>query len=467
MNLNKGLVGYWTMDSIDGGKVRDSSANDNHGEMLDTPKVVDGLIGSQALEFDEEDSRVEAGSDIDFSQGFTFSHWIRLEKRLEEMDATNKITFANASESGTRDYNGFKNRHDDIRIATGQEDPEQVFHSVSDSDYQLNVAHQYVGVWRPSGVLELWRDGKIVGSVDTGDWTPRNWDKNYIGGHQGDNGWFEGIVGESRVYNRALSEKEIKTLYQMRNPSLQVSNAPERSDLVLYLDAGNRRSYDPDQEEYRWYDLSGNGFEAHGTTGEGSLDDSEFPEWTLEAGGSFDFAGTYGLNVPGPLPDSDELTIEVWMKRKDLTDSNNYISDARNGGGTWHLTNYRNYSNDSPVRHINISWDLEADDPPEEDEDGNASTPESNWWDRWTHIVFMSDGSESRLYVDGERINDERLKNDDPFSTGLGEDFAIGNRYTGSQSLDGEIAVFRVYNRALPDKQVKINYRAEKNRFNK
>lgn len=461
MNLNKGLVGYWTMDRIDGGKVRDSSANDNHGEIVNSPKAVDGFLGGQALEFEGEDEYVEMpfkdpGQEISVRSIF----------KSDQSSGEGSIVFGTGTNNDGDSHKwGIFIQNGNVRLSIWTEEGSQqvVYEEPLDSDAWHTYTLTYDGV-----TAKAYRDGEEVASRDLNETIRDGVNYIMVGGHTPNDWYASGVIDDVRIYERALTGNEVQRLYQMRNPSVQVSNAPERSDLVLYLDAGNRRSYDPDQEEDRWYDLSGNGFEAHGTTGEGSLEDSEFPERTPENGGSFDFAGTYGLNVPGPLPDSDELTIEVWMKRKDLTDSSNYISDARNGNGTWHLTNYPDYSTeDDPVRHINIRWRLEADDPFEEDEDGNASTPESNWWDRWTHIVFMSDGSESRLYVDGGRINDERLKNDDPFSTGLGEDFAIGNRYTGSSPLDGKIGIFRVYNRALPDKQVKMNYRAEKNRFNK
>jgi len=63
--------------------------------------------------------------------------------------------------------------------------------------------------------------------------------------------YFDGLIDEVRIYNRALSDSEIKWNYQ--NP-----DDPITDGLVLWLDA---RTYDPSTGI--WYDLSGQ--DNHGT----------------------------------------------------------------------------------------------------------------------------------------------------------------------------------------------------------
>jgi len=93
---------------------------------------------------------------------------------------------------------------------------------------------------------------------------------------------------------------------------------------------------------------------------------------------------------------------------------------------------------------------------------GATSSPSSNLFNRWTHLVATSDGNISEIYIDGEKITDSRLQRDNPFPTGIGKDFAIANRYTGSSHLQGYMSVYRIYDDVLTPAQVKSNYESEK-----
>jgi hypothetical protein len=125
-----------------------------------------------------------------------------------------------------------------------------------------------------------------------------------------------------------------------------------------------------------------------------------------------------------------------------------YLSDGRNGSGSYHLTNYSD-------KNVNFSRDLTANDPETYQDD-------SNWWDRWLHLVATTDGNNSQLYIDGSQVTDSRLKESNPYPTGVGQDLTIGTRYNFQSSFNGYISVYRLYDAVLTPAQVSTNYNSEK-----
>ena len=216
-------------------------------------------------------------------------------------------------------------------------------------------------------------------------------------------------------------------------------------DNLLHLNARHERSVDEAND--RWHDISGNGHEAHGTAGGDTVDDSSFPEWEPHNGGRFIFTGSEAFNVPGPTSTSGQLTIESWFQRPSTT-ATMYLSDARNGTGTWHLTNYQD-------NNVNFDNDLRANDP-------ETYQFDSNWWDRWVHLVATVSGSSSRLYINGAEITGPRLKENNGFSTGVGENFKMGTRYNKQSTLQGYMSVYRLYDMELSPRQAEVNYESER-----
>jgi len=314
----------------------------------------------------------------------------------------------------------------------------------------------HAGFSYSNGTLTLYYDGQKVNesSVASEDMSSR---KMLFGAYEISNTVWNtnGNLDDVRVYNRALSEPEINALYQMRSSRVNSTDSPHRGNLLLHLNA--RRKDSVDQSNKEWYDISGNGHTAYGTSGNGDRNDSLFPDWEANNGGRFILNGFGGWNVAGPIETSGQVSLESWFYRSDLSSGVGYLSDARNGSGGWHLTNYRGYN-------INFQNRLRLNDPAGGDysNSGATSTPSSNLFDRWTHLVATSDGSISQIFIDGDKITDNRLQIDYSFPTGIGSDFAIANRYSGQNHLQGYMSVYRIYDTVLSPQQVKTNYESEK-----
>ena len=456
MNLQKGLVGHWTLDAAasSNGTAYDSSAYDNHGTINSGVTVDSSGIVGDSFSFDGSASAY-IGTGLFYNtttlSQVTVSAWYNSSSTADQIIAAS-------------------DRNEYWRLGVGSDAEDGVQWTVGSSDMVSSTSRSSLqdGSWHHiAGVFDanLTNDHKIYidGQLDSeasfhsGGIGSGNTSYTHIGigseassknGSTGPDDSMNGELDDVRVYHRGLSASEVSALYQMRSPRTYDSkNSTHRGNIILYLDAKNKTSYQ--QGETVWRDISGNRYDAYGdpdAQGSGTST-NQFPEWQPQNGGRFYFDGSHGLTITDTMSTSGQLTIEAWMKRSTSGESN-YLSDARNGTGNWHLTNYSS-------SNINLGNNLEADDP-------DTYQENSNWWGDWHHFVMTSDGSNSKLYVDANQITDSRLKSSNGFSTGLGQYFRIGNRYTSSGRLVGHLGAYRLYDAVLSDGQVAANYNAEK-----
>lgn len=442
-DLQKGLVGHWTMDDADtsGGVLYDSSAYDNHGTLRNT--VTTGSSGQLGESYSFEGGSEDGYIEIDNSNSLSSPKNLTVSARL----------YLNSSVSETG--NIFSKQNDEYRWRIDS-DRSMWFLVQGPSGQEVIKLADTVPIdeWFNHSVvvdfsipeLRFYLNGDLVNSeiINNTEFSSSNANV-YIGTYDGGSEFWNGEIDDIRVYNRVLSENEVRALYNMRSQRQHNTLGTNEEDLLLHLNARVDKSVD--ESNNRWYDISGNNHEAHGTSGDGTIDDGAFPEWEPTNGGRFNLDQNKGWNVPGPIETSGQVTLESWFYKDSLTDTE-YLSDGRNGSGNWHLTNYSNHN-------VNFGNNLQADDP-------ETHQNNSNWWNQWTHLVATSDGSTSQLFIDGQQITDGRLKSSDEFSTGIGEDFAIANRYTGSSHLRGYMSVYRIYDTILSPAQVKANYNSEK-----
>lgn len=467
-----------------------------------------------SVEYFGGSERIYSNSEIQVPQQFTLSQWYQgnsdeqIEENIYTLGWISRISFTQQGSGGNprsgiliRDENNDNSDSFHTGIETLDGKPHLLTCTVNTQD---NIVKVYI-----DGELELSETDGLGGDPEdyiySRDFIDGGWGSGY--------GTFTGKTDDSRLYDRILSDQEVKSIYngervvnglvcwwkknEGRNNIVddksgnnnygELSGGPEWANpvnivnyesehqpvnaytsldadgniigqggiygtlpyktegLVLCLDAGRRESY-PGYGK-TWYDISGNDHHAKGDPDvEGSgYDDDRFPVWEDENHGRFYFDGNRGLNIESDMGEYDNGTHEAWLYRTDLSNSTRYWADARNGTGSWWLTNY-----DS--QNINISRDLQANDPPTYQSD-------SNWWDRWIHIVVKGNSdNKSKLYINGEQIDDERLEVEDPVNFNLGENFRIGNRYTSSSRWEGYMALYNIYDHELTENEIQNNY---------
>jgi hypothetical protein len=216
VNLSN-LVLYLTFDEGSGSIVYDYSGNNNNGNLVNDPTWVDGKFG-KALSFDGVDDYVGIGDVLGFEGTAPFSvvlwvfdrgfngKWVRLVSK-EKIAAPRQgwLIFRSAS----------ANRYGLARWRDG------IGNSVV-IDYTPNRWNFIAFTYNGSHMIG-YLNGALISSspstlslISTG--TPLT-----IGKTSDGTDFFNGTIDEVRIYNRALSEEEIKFLYQEGLKKLQNS----------------------------------------------------------------------------------------------------------------------------------------------------------------------------------------------------------------------------------------------------
>lgn len=227
------------------------------------------------------------------------------------------------------------------------------------------------------------------------------------------------------------------------------------NSLIFYLDPTDRQCFKPGDTTAS--DLvSGilvTGASGTPDSGTHTPDPANFPAYGRRESyyrseqGIFDFADGKGMNVEDDLGDSGEMTIDLWFLRP--PGATDYLTDARNDGGRWYLTNYRS-------DNISFNGDMEYDFDGTYDPDNPAFT------DKWLHVVLTADPSPT-LYINGEAVNQYQKRNN--LNTRFGKNFRIGTRYTTSGQWIGFFGHIKLYNRALDAQEVKTNFEADRRKY--
>ena len=219
--------------------------------------------------------------------------------------------------------------------------------------------------------------------------------------------------------------------------------------LIFALDAGSSRCFTSGDttatDLVQGFNCSGaNGTPASGTH---TPNTANFPVYNATKGGVFDFAGGKGINVDGDLGSTSSSSISMWLyKAPGLTQ---YITDGRNDGGQWFLSNYTSF---------NINWHgtlrYNFEDP------YDASAPE--FIDKWVHMTVTSDSTGSKIYINGvyTAATGESSADED-----FGINYRIGTRYTTSGQWTGKMGSIYFYDKALSATEALQNYNAQKTRF--
>ena len=229
--LPQGLVGYWKLDedpAIHGTEIRDSSPYGNHGTLYTDDgtanKSVAGKI-NKAIQFDGVDDGVSVADSAELRPGtsdLSINVWIKPPNKDQSGMFFNK-------REPVSPYNFFI-----LGVGTVQDDSLPVdSKKISFWIYEDSSNHQYThtnddiidGNWhmvtfiRTGDIHKIYVNGAEKSTtnakkVGTG---PYNINNNYPVnfGHLNElDGWYyEGLIDDVRIYNRALTEAEIQALY--------------------------------------------------------------------------------------------------------------------------------------------------------------------------------------------------------------------------------------------------------------
>jgi hypothetical protein len=201
------LVGYWQLD----GDANDA-AGSNHGTLVGDPTWVNDPNRGWCLSFDGDGDYVDVGDDpsLTFTEAITVACWIKV----------------NAFD---RNWNAILTKGDDWVLARTRDDnrvaflclgptgggwPEVYSDDVNDGNW-----HHIAGVYDGSA-LYIYRDGLAISSKSLHGSINRNWSRVLIGENgQAPNRYWNGLIDEVRIYNRALTAGQISALAWVEPPA--------------------------------------------------------------------------------------------------------------------------------------------------------------------------------------------------------------------------------------------------------
>ncbi|MDH7599618.1 MAG: LamG domain-containing protein, partial [Sedimentisphaerales bacterium] len=199
-NTDPSLVGWWKLDDGAGTVAVDSSPGGHHGTLVNGPVWVQGYFGG-ALQFDGVDDYVDTGWNENIPN-WTICAWV-----------ISPAAPASGSPSGP----------------VHRENNYQINWNHSDANWQasigVNVGGWYNAPFRPveantwyfiagsydGDTLRAYRNGELI-SENTSPSGPPSPDGNTLkfGRHAANAQYFGGTVDDVRVYNRALTDDEIR-----------------------------------------------------------------------------------------------------------------------------------------------------------------------------------------------------------------------------------------------------------------
>ena len=220
------LLGWWTLDEGTGMTAVDWSGHGNHGVIIGDPQWVDAYYGP-ALDFAGDD-HVDTSNTTDLTT-WTIAAWVRSPAAPAATAATGPI-------HRERNYAIDWNHADETFRGTAVMAADGTWYAASFLPLEANTWHHLTATFDGTS-LNAYRNGTLITStpvaVEVPDPEPASLK---LGRHAAAANFFEGVIDDVRLYDKALSEEEI--LQVMRgNPLLAADPDPDPGATVDIRDA--------------------------------------------------------------------------------------------------------------------------------------------------------------------------------------------------------------------------------------
>lgn len=212
-DLQKGLVLHLTMNSedVDSGKVRDRSAYDNHGTINGPTTGLPGVF-EESFIFDGSDDYIDTTSSPN--------------RLLDQIPVTGSAWFY-AQSNGNADKNNIISSDDPGNYGNGfgYNTNGNITIEYHEGFWNTGVSaaknqwHLGTLVYNSGGTIEFYLNGELKASNTVSYAAMDGTDYLRIGYHNNRSGsfYFDGKIGDVRIYDRALFQPEIKQLYNQRS----------------------------------------------------------------------------------------------------------------------------------------------------------------------------------------------------------------------------------------------------------
>ncbi len=436
--MTNGLVGYWSFNEQDihGNTAYDRSTSGNNGAISGAQKAI-GKRG-QALNFDGDDY-VNLGqpSTLDITGSFTVSAYIKADSFPQiNNDIVSKY-------SGSWTFN----------ISKDYADPRLLFYFTGDSEthtggrysntiVNANTWYYLTGVYNSdSDTVDVYINGMLDNGIldgvipDTIDVYPID---TYIGARPSEpNDNFHGLIDEVRIYDRALSADEVKSLYNLGEVKMNSSQNSGTSSGLVGLWSFNGA------------DLHGNtAYDRSGQGNDGTISGASRTIGKIGQALSFDGADDYiEIQDNSNFDISNALTLSAFIKTPLPVDTANTILAKGGLGGSL-------YGLSIEGANSQICFYTTGTTSPN---CSGSPVYANSYCNNWCLITAVFDGSTKKIYVDGiERSSIDVSGTIDTNNNNL----RIGMDTIGGYEYTGVIDEVRVYSRALSADEVKDLYNA-------
>lgn len=267
-----------------------------------------------------------------------------------------------------------------------------------------------------------------------------------IGQTRFDNNYWIGNIGQTLVYSRALTSAEVLQNYSSSRGRFDnfYSTPIDTTNLVLNLDAGNPSSY------------SGSGTTWTSLTGTNNATLQNGPTFDTANGGTILFDGSNDYASCASSSDfafgTGDFTLEMWIKHGTsgsayqhlfaLPDQNTFGLKAYDNGTFGQIYFYSSaYNTDGTIPNTTTSsWVLDRN--------------------TWNHIVFLRQSSIGYGYKNGLLKGSKTSFNNNFSSQTLNIGWGWGSEYRSKN-----IAVARIWKRALSQAEITSSFNALRGRF--
>ncbi|MCU0849754.1 MAG: PKD domain-containing protein, partial [Candidatus Thermoplasmatota archaeon] len=215
IDWNRSLKGYWPMESYNDTGVNDNSTYENFGIFqngMDTSNIVPGKYGD-GLEFDGSDDYLDLGTSdsLDLGTGdFTFMVWEKSHTTLYAKKAM--ILTNNPAAESWKGY-GFGVMNNPYLIVSQSAGSNVTLQGTT--DVTDNTWH-HIAYVRHQGTCSIYVDGAsdaTSGLMSVNNITNAQSTMIAYDGHYSSWCYFDGVLDEPQLYNRALSREEINASY--------------------------------------------------------------------------------------------------------------------------------------------------------------------------------------------------------------------------------------------------------------
>jgi len=252
---------------------------------------------------------------------------------------------------------------------------------------------------------------------------------------------FKGWIDDVAIWNRALTEKEIRNIYFEGNPPLPPSYIPTDGLVAWYPFNGNAN------------DESGNG--NNGTVNGAVLttdkDDSENSAYSFDG-----VDDEIRITNSDDFNDLSELTISTWVNFSSLP---NWQNNEGRSIITKLIPAEANIDLSFALYTEHDEDALRFDFKTNESSSNNRLTPFSNYLDEntWYNLIITYDGEYGRTYWDGELVSISSATSSQIRNTA--SQLNIGGAFSSkTKSFDGKIDDVAIWNRALTEEEIQTIY---------